>query len=395
MSTAWVVSWAELTRTLRDPHVIAYLLAPIAVYPMMFWAAFQFNAYEQARIDRQLVRVEVVGPAVLVDAFSRPPFEIVSRTGDTALSDDVDVRVTGRTEGLAMEVELAYASTRPRSRRAHERALAVVESLRRRRVSSMLEVPVEELPSVRVVANAVDGVQTFGRRLVAVLVGYVGTFAMLLSAVYPAIDLVVAERQRHTLETLLLAPVPRWAPFVGKVVACTVLVVLAAVGNMTSLWMTLAYLQVTFELDAALALGGPLSLGQAMMAAPALIATAVLVASVNIAVVLVARTFKEGEMMGTSILMLGILPGFAVVLSVVAGQTAGLELLPFGNLVLVMQRAFVGELDLYGAVIPVLVNGSLAVLAFGVAAWLVAREDFLIGGRLPGWLRWLHRSEPS
>ncbi|MEZ4234631.1 MAG: hypothetical protein R3F59_00380 [Myxococcota bacterium] len=57
----WVVD-KEVRETVRDPHVLLFLLFPIAVYPLMLWVALQIGAVDTGWRERQHWRIDVDGP---------------------------------------------------------------------------------------------------------------------------------------------------------------------------------------------------------------------------------------------------------------------------------------------------------------------------------------------
>ena len=398
LKAAWEVTVAELRRTLRDPHVVAYLVAPVALYPLLLWGLLNLQVYETSRLHADPVRVRVEGAdsvrVPLESALRERRFEVLRDSPESPHDAPVDIALVARDDGVAWQLEAHHASTRPRSRRAMNQLRRALGEIRVERAKSLVQARGVGFPPAYVVhPNPLNGADRFAQSLIGVVVGYIGVFAILLSGVYPAIDLVVAERERSTLETLLVAAVPRWVLLLGKTAACGVITWLAALGNMGSLTLVLLHLQATLP---GVMPRGPLIGGDPVgfsLVLPVLAATALLVASLNITVALLARTFKEGEMMGTALLIAGVLPGFVVVVAVMAGETSGLELIPIGNAMLAVQLAAVGDLGLGTAVLIASENLALALVALVVAGGLMAREDFVLLGRQPRLLGWMRRPE--
>ena len=76
------------------------------------------------------------------------------------------------------------------------------------------------------------------------LAGFLAMMLVVLAstgAFYPALDLGAGEKERGTLETLLLAPVPRVAVAMGKFAAVFVITFLSAVLHLVSLGGTFAF----------------------------------------------------------------------------------------------------------------------------------------------------------
>ena len=198
----------------------------------------------------------------------------------------------------------------------------------------------------------------------------------LTGAFYPALDLAAGEKERGTLETLLLTPASRRELVLGKYLTVLAVAVAAAAANLASM-------SFTFSSLAGLAPGGSgtglefsLDGRTLVVILVGLVLTAALFSAVTLAISTFARTYKEGQVYLTPVMvlvlplaMLGMLPGI--------GLTGGTALIPVANVVLLIKDMLAGGADL----LPTLMAfGSLLVLAAAAlegTARLFDREDVL------------------
>lgn len=376
---------SELRRTVRDPHVIGYLLLPVVVYPLLMWGTAQLALYEEGRLERQDLRVEVTGPSELVEHFDTEPFVAGSGGTEALRSGELDAVVEGSADGERWSVTVHHDSTRARSRRGLDEVEDRLGDVRRARIDALGAGEV----GWKLSSTQVNGLSETLAAAGVVTVAFIAALAMMLSGVYPAVDMITAEREKGTLESLLLVGIPRWSPLLGKLFATTLLMLLSAAANLTALAITVAHAATLAEFDIAWT---PDPLGS-LLVLPPLLATAFMLAALLMLVVTPARTFKEAELLGTSAIMLACAPAIVGVIALVTGDPSGLALVPVANLLLAAHDGTQGEL---GALVSLGITAMNAALGCGLLAAMVAlarREDFLIGGRLPRWLAWLHRSE--
>lgn len=190
-------------------------------------------------------------------------------------------------------------------------------------------------------------------------------------AIYPAIDLTAGERERGTLESLMVSPVPNVDLIVGKFLVVTTVAIMGAALNLSSVTATVYF----GGFDKILAeSGGALPIRTMIIILLCLIPFAIFMAAIMIAVCSYARTFKEAQNYVTPVILAVLIPG-----GIAALPTTRLEgimlVMPVGNMVL-LARDF-----LFGASIPganifmVLLSTSLyAGAAVAVAARIFGME---------------------
>jgi sodium transport system permease protein len=202
---------------------------------------------------------------------------------------------------------------------------------------------------------------------------------LIIGALYPAVELTAGEKERGTLETLLVASVRPVEVMAAKyltvslVAVVTALANLAAMGATFGLGITLGPKATTFHLG----------LGQVGIMLACLVPAALLLSGVSLAVASTARTFKDGQSLMSPVLLICIAPAMLA-------QMPGIELnpvtalVPLLNVALLIKAAVLGTATALDVTLTALSVLAFAALALKVAASAFNSEVFRFGGT-EGW----------
>jgi sodium transport system permease protein len=221
---------------------------------------------------------------------------------------------------------------------------------------------------VEVASSSQKGAHSF-----APLLGMLIVIMALTGAFYPAVDLAAGEKERGTLETLLVAPVTRTEIVLGKFAAVWVIAVVTALLN-------LVVMGLTFSKVAGMIGGGKiafsLSFGAAATVCAILVPTAALFSAVALALSSFATSYKEGQhymsplfLVATPLAMVGLLPNVEI------GYT--LAAIPVANVVLLVKAMLLGTEATGPAVVAFGAMALYAALALGFAVAVFRREAVL------------------
>ena len=157
--------------------------------------------------------------------------------------------------------------------------------------------------------------EVLGERLGGML-PYLFIIFCFMGAMYPAIDLGAGEKERGTLETLLLAPIGRYQVVLGKFFVIFTTGVTAALLSITSIGVMLAVKgqEVTGELGEVI---GSVSVVDLVLIAAMLIPTAAIFASLLLSISIYAKSFKEASAYCGPLNLLVIAPAFIAILPIV------------------------------------------------------------------------------
>jgi len=203
-----------------------------------------------------------------------------------------------------------------------------------------------------------------------------------------AIDSTAGEKERGTLEVLLVSPVRRPEVVVGKLLAtCSTALFSAACGLVGLLLSGPVSRLLARTSGSGSAAGGQLSgqLGGQLSVTPlsvlvlALMAlsAALLLSALLIAVSIFARTYKEAQTYVTPISLLIVFPAVGLQFADFIGRGAGLYAIPVVNAMLVILDVVKGTLNLPFAGLAVAVNLLVTALLVGLAVRSFGREGVI------------------
>jgi sodium transport system permease protein len=221
-------------------------------------------------------------------------------------------------------------------------------------------------------------VATASRKVQAVLGGilpYLIFGFCFFGALYPALDLTAGEKERFTLETLLLAPVSRGDIALGKFLVVFVAAVVAAVLTTTSMVLSLTHGVLPANLASTLQIEfQPLAL---LLTASLVLPVAALYSALLLAVGLYARSFKEAQSYTVPLQFLLVLPMMVSLLPDVEAESH-LAWIPFVNISMLMKELLKGNYlwGFYG--ITLASTLVLTALSLWVAARLFQRESVML-----------------
>lgn len=190
-------------------------------------------------------------------------------------------------------------------------------------------------------------------------------------AIYPAIDLTAGERERGTLESLMVCPVPVFDLIVGKFLVVTTVAIMGATLNLASVSATVYFGGFNQVISIS---GGGIPFFQMALILLCLIPFAVLMSAIMIAVCAYARTFKEAQNYVTPVIIAVLLPGGIAAMP--ATRLDGVMLvMPVGNMVLLARELLIGANVSAWHVGMVLLSTTLyAAAAVGIAARVFGAE---------------------
>jgi len=270
---------------------------------------------------------------------------------------------------VSLPITIVYDGSQSLSREAHDRCAAFIEALTRAEVRTRLKAQNLARDFVEPFRLKEANVASEGRQFQAVIGGILPYLIILFcffGAFYPSLDLTAGEKERFTLETLLLAPVSRVDIAAGKFVVVFAAAITAAVLTTASLALTVTYgilpkgtaeaFNLNFELPAVL------------LTASLLVPVAALFAAMLLTVALCARSFKEAQSYATPLQFLIVLPAMTALMPDLQTELKW-AWVPLMNVSLLMRELLKGNYlwDFYAITL-----GSMFLLS-GIMLWVASR----------------------
>lgn len=329
LSQIGVVAGKELRDALRDRRAVATLVLSSMFAPIFVGYMFNRMADRQRELDE--ITIPVTGAAyapVLID-WLRQQYGVVVVDGP----DDPEVAVRDRREDVVVVIAPDFARDFRVSRPAEVRIVA--DGSRRaaqpkvERVRRLLEQYNSQLGTLRLVARGVSPVIATPLRIreievssaqqrAATILSFIPMFILLAAftgGMQIAVDSTAGERERGSLEPLLVNPVPRGVLAGGKCLAASAsaaLAVLLTTGLLIAVLdrIPMQAFGIRFRLES----------GQIAAMLAVMMPMCILAAAIQMYLATFARSFKEAQSYMGLLIMVPMLPGIIGAIYPVSGQ---------------------------------------------------------------------------
>ena len=292
-----------------------------------------------------------------LEAVSDPP---------AAAKHDVDLGIIFR----AGTIDEYYDPTRQSAQIADTRLSTVLGSYNAAKGEAALRskgIDPGILVPLRVTSHPLSSVSTAaGNAFLSFFLPYILITMIITGGFSAALDSSAGERERKTLETLLLTPAPRSRILIGKIAAVTSISLVAAIVAITSMFIALSQVALPREVQ--------LSINP--VAIPVMVWMAFLIASsfsaLTLALGTLARSFRQGQAYVTPLYFITIFPASIILFVPDFNPSLSYYLIPILNAVLVMRDAIVHD----SVDVAALVVTTFSLVATGVLSWLAALRLF-------------------
>ncbi|MEM7354032.1 MAG: ABC transporter permease [Acidobacteriota bacterium] len=386
-----VVFRKEMVDNLRDRRSVSAallypLLGPVLIVVLLTVVGRQRTEQAEKPLELPVVGAEYAAP--LIDFLGQNGVEIQEPPGDpeeAVKAADVDL-VLEITEDWGAVFALGQPAT-VRLIVDESRQTAEVSVRRARRLLRQFNATYGNL---RLMARGIDptitdplAVETVSvatdQSRAAMLLGMAPYFIILsifIGGMYLAIDTTAGERERGSLEPLLINPVPRSSLVMGKYIAVLVFTTVALVETLVAfaLVLNLAPLETYLGIRVSVSMGA--LFGIFLLSVPIMF----LAAALQVVIATFTRSFKEAQNYLSILPLVPALPGLFLTFVPVKVQLWHMLIPTFGQQLLI-NRLFRGEdVDLMQALVSAV--GTLAVSAalFWLAVRLFQRESTLSSG---------------
>jgi len=372
----------EMKEVLRDRKTLIFMVAlPTLVVPLLMNVMIGFIVKAEKKAQTETLAFAVFGAEHLPDlanAFSEEKgFEKVNIPTQEAIASAIEENkikfglVIPQTapeqfeRGEQVAVQFYYNNASVTSK-VKNRAGKVIrefsERYRSERLAGLgLDTPQEQEHLLNPITieehNTADMREVLGERVGGML-PYLFIIFCFMGAMYPAIDLGAGEKERGTLETLLLAPIRRYQIVLGKFFVIFTTGVTAALLCLTSFGVMLASKgqKITGELGEVIA---SVSVVDLVLIAAMLIPTAAMFAALLLSVSIYAKSFKEASAYCGPLNFLVIMPALIAMLPI-AKLDWYWAMVPITNISLAIKELIKGTMN-YEMLIAIL--GSSVVIA--------------------------------
>jgi sodium transport system permease protein len=311
--TAWVVYLKELKDALRDRRtLLTVLLSSVAIGPLVLLAVSGLVAGIEKRAEARVVVVQGIAQApTLLNYLQRQTYTVKEAPAaweqqlkDSKLGDPVLVVPAAFEAELARGevpvIEIFSSSGNQRAQTAVGSVVRLLRGFNQEQAALRLAlrgVSVAALEAVRVEERDLADAATRAAQL-GNLVPYFVLMAVLYGALNAALDTTAGERERGSLEPLLMNPAPRAALVLGKWGA------VASVGMLIAVLSCLSFLPGQWLLRSeALAAMFRFGVGEALAFIALLAPLAGALSALLMAIAIRCKTFKEAQANSTVVML--------------------------------------------------------------------------------------------
>ncbi|MEP7355262.1 MAG: ABC transporter permease subunit [Acidobacteriota bacterium] len=381
----------ELLDLIRDRRaLISMFFIPLVVFPLLVRAGstliprLQDQATTEARARTIPVRVET--PAVL-KALESLDFKL-----DTAPIGDLKAMVESQKASAAVE-EVAgsppeiriYADfSNPGSSATAAQIQTSLIGLREQTIRETLRgkgVDVGVLNPFKIDRENAAGQRKMAGSVWGTVLGYMLMLMMFSGGMYPVMDMSVGEKERKTIEALLVSPAGRGEIVTGKILTAVISILTTSILTTGGMIFSFRSINVSSQDPGGARLREmlgtiPLDSQSLLMLAATLLPLACFAASLMFALGVFARSFKEAQTYLAPLLMFVIFPAIAGGLPGFK-MTPILSLIPIFNASQIIRGILVGDVTTVNFAVTTLANLAYAAMAFLFAKTLFERETVL------------------
>lgn len=395
----FVVYNKELKDILRDKRtLISMVLVPLLLFPLLTGGLGRLMSSQIDKIEKKNVSIVVLGSEhapKLLDYFAeKGNYYVFDNIFDSTaalklLSDRVVqavVIVPAKFEnkfngffggdGNSDSLHLVYDRSEVESEVAYDGILKDLQNYRGEMVSRELErlnirrdmtTPFWIYP-----VNAATQ-EKMGGFIAGMMMPYMIILLSIMGAMYPAIDLTAGEKERGTLETLLVSPVGRMEMVLGKFLTIMTASLSTATLSLLSLYATVSSGMIMPSAEAMTMTIKPAALfGLILMMIP----LAGLFSALLMTIAVFARSYREAQTYISPLMIVAILPAMA---SLIPGVNPDLQmaLIPVLNVSMTLKEVLMGRFDYVLITVTTLSNIVYAAFAIFVSFRMFQKESVL------------------
>jgi len=372
MGPAWVVYKKEIREILRDRRTLMAIALATLVAPLSLGIISQVSL--QTATQTYTIGFSGEIPTGL---------DILLRTAGLKLDAVADPREAAKRKvdlGVAFlpgEVDEFYDPSRQsavlvdirlQSALSEYNAAKAAAALQQRGIDPGILTPIHLVP--RPLSSPV---QAASNGFLSFFLPYILITMILTGGFSAALDSSAGERERKTLESLLLTPAPRSRVLLGKIGAVTTVSLAAAIAAIGSMLFALSRISLA---------GSSFHVNLGLTATAVMIWLAVLLAvsfsSLTLALGTLAKSFRQGQAYVTPLYFITIFPAAITLFIPDFNPNLAYYLIPILNAVLVLRDAILHtQVDLAHLAVTTISLGATAVIAWIAARYLFTRESLL------------------
>ncbi len=361
----------ELLDVIRDRRtIISMVVVPILIFPLLTigFSGVMANLMQKSAAEKH--KIAIINKAnapelfALIDTSSKVEIVLTDPPIDSAkqaildklikaaivIPDQFSLKVSN---GESTSVQILYDASETKSDFALDKVKDLVASYKLGVLNSRLinkGLDPKLLEPFRIDETNVASKEKMGGLILSIFLPYIIILLSMVGAMYTAIDLTAGEKERGTLETILVSPIPRWQLATGKFLTILTTSVVSTSLAIISMSATMLYGMHSFGRmgeEMAINITPVMILIILLMMIP----TACLFSALLMSIAIFAKSYKEAQSYLSPLMTIVILPALVAFLPGVELDLK-LALIPVVNICLCIKESLMGHINwLYVAII--------------------------------------------
>lgn len=388
-----IVFFKEMLDITRDKRtIISMLLGPIIIFPIFTMGFTQLAIHQAKKVEQQTHRISLFGtehaPHLTEIIQQTKVFEVINIPQDSlapAINNKVIRAAVQFPKDLEAKLQLDqndsviiyYDRTNDISKgvvlpKLREIFTGFSDSVANLRLSHRSVDPLLLNP-LKVKTENVASAKKMGGFFIALFLPYILVIMALQSGMYPAIDMTAGEKERGTLETILVAPLSRLEISLGKfLTVLTATVVTTILGTASMTISSMLGMAKVGELGSSFSITPEAGLIVLLLMLP----LCCFFAGALLSIALLAKSYKEAQSYLTPLMLIIILPAMS---SFLPGfeLSSKIAFIPIINTVMGIKEALLGNLQWTKLAITFVSNCLFGALGIYIAKRTFEKEKVL------------------
>lgn len=237
-------------------------------------------------------------------------------------------------------------------------------------------VGMEKLQSFDVDVQALSGDDALSMYMISIIAQIVIVIAVLMGGLPASSDLFAGEKERKTMEALMMTPVNRLHILIGKWLTIATLGIMSGIFSVITL---VVFVQLfTTNMKEALDLSSNVTYFLTSLSA-GIVMFALLVASLQMILSLLANTMKEAQNYVSPIMMIAMIPYFLLIDVSPHELTNTYFVIPFMNIYALIKQLIYGVYDLTSILLVVGSSAVFIAITLGIGMIMFSKSKWVLG----------------
>jgi sodium transport system permease protein len=378
------------------------ILFPVAIFPLIGFGSAKFAMMQAKKMQAKTSSVVWIGEAnvkYLADRIGEiPGIDLMNQKLDSTqaaelldeksievfviVPADFQARLDDITEGKAdvtvPQIRIYLKDSRTQSQRVRSKIVAMLSQVRQEITTTYMQanqIPIELINPFTIESHNIASRKEMGGMVIGSFLPYVIILMSLTGAMYPAIDLTAGEKERGTLETLLVAGVDRIDIVIGKFLTVFTTSVVTVTLTICSMAVS-GYVALKQVPEFGQAVDLSLGLFEVMIMILAMIPLSAIFSSLLMTLSLFAKSYREAQTYISPLMFIVIIPAMSSLMpDTEASQT--MAFIPIANVSIMLKDGLSGSFDLGISAITMGVNLLLAVGGLMLVLRMFKKESVL------------------